>query len=708
MNAPAPTDRSLTLRRLRRPTGPRSILAAAVGVVTLVGPAVAQELPVERITLYRSGVGSFERRGTVSGDADVQLSVDADLVNDILKSMVLLDLDGGRIESASYGSREPLERRLASFAVDLSDAPGRAELLQRLRGTMVRLVRVDGKQAEGRVLSVENVTIPVDEKPMSLPHVTLSTGGGMESHRLDQLQSFSVLDPEIRAEIDRALTAIAEQRTDRVKSLDLAFRGVGERNVIVSYVHEMPVWKTSYRLVLPDPEEGGGAPFMQGWAIVENTTDEDWRDVSLSLVAGRPVGFVMDLYEPLFLSRPEVPVPVEMAAAPRTYGGELQSFKSDARQDQDRVVSGRAMRAAPSAPPGAGGGGGRGSGFAGVAADTAVAEMGEAMNMYAMGSAAASGAGDGTVFRFELDEPVTIERRRSAMLPILSAGIEGRRVSILSNNTTHPMRGVELKNTTGLQMMPGPISVYDDGTYAGDAQIDFVPSGDERLLSYAVDLEVRSEFRDSTQSRVRSVRIVDGTIEETIGREYERSWTIRNADADEDRTIIVEAAAMNGWEIVSPEPSERAAGIDRFEVDVPAGKTVDLVVQYRRTDLTRMAATSYDLDRVLAHERSGAASKAVVDAIRRARQLQAAVAEAERELKALEDERSEITSDQSRIRENLARVGQNTELGGRYVRKLGEQEDRLEAIEAAVKASNDLINRRRADLQAYLRDLDVR
>ncbi len=684
----------------------RTLLAACTGLVVLgtlgpVAPAAAQELPVERITLYRSGVGSFERRGAVEGDMDIQLSVDAELVNDILKSMVLLDLGGGRIESASYASREPLERRLASFAVNLSDAPGRREILQRLRGTMVRIVRVDGRPVEGRVLSVEDVTVPTAEGSTKLPHVTLATGSGMESHRLDEVQSFSVLDPQIREEIDRALLAIAEQRTDRLKTLDLAFRGSGRRDVIVSYVHEMPVWKTSYRLVLPDAAEGGGSPLLQGWAIVENTTDEDWRDVRLGLVAGRPVGFVMDLYEPLFLSRPQVPVPVEAAAAPRTYAGKMVELQAS---------PGRAQRGMPSADT-ATRSAGRGAMFGGGGQAESLAaapmEMGDAM-AYGMGSGAAAAAGDGTVFRYELEEPVTIERRRSAMLPILTAGIEGRRVSILATGAQHPMRGVEIRNTSGLQMMPGPISVYDDGTYAGDAQIDFVPAGDERLLAYAVDLEVRSEFRESQQSRVRSVRIINGLVEETIGREYGRTWTIRNADEGEDRTVIVEAPAMPGWEIVSPEPAERAAGIDRFEIVVAAGETADLAVTYRRTDLTRLAVASYDLGRLIGHQRSGAASAEVVAAVRRAAELQAAVTGIERQLQQLENEREEIVRDQSRLRDNLGRVGANTELGGRYIRQLTDQDDRLEAIARAVGEARAELERARRRLEEYIGSLNVR
>src|SRR5207244_11454640 len=117
--------------------------------------------------------------------------------------------------------------------------------------------------------------------------------------------------------------------------VDVNLQGQGARDIVIAYVQEAPVWKTSYRLVLPDaPKDKDGKPApkkgegstpdrftIQGWAIVENTTDDDWKNVTLSLVSGRPVSFRMDLYEPLYVFRPEVPVPTGPGVMPRQYAG---------------------------------------------------------------------------------------------------------------------------------------------------------------------------------------------------------------------------------------------------------------------------------------------------------------------------------------------------------------------------------------------------
>ena len=665
--------------------------------------SASSALPIERITLYRSGVGAFERSGVVEGDADIQLMVDAELVNDILKSMVLMDLGDGRVESASYGSREPLARRLASFAVDLSDAPSRADLLARLRGTPVKLKLVDGT-IEGRVLSVEKTTTPLGDGTATLTHVTLATESGIESIRLDQVRSFEVMDPAIRREINRALSAIAEHRTDQTKTLDLAFRGNGERDVFVGYVHEMPVWKTSYRLVLD--EEEGEKPFLQGWAIVENTTDEDWEDVTLGLASGRPVGFVMDLYEPLYLSRPEVPVPVEMAAAPKVYQGDVaeryrqlevlrqrsfidQDVSTQSSLDQLDVIGGT-------------------TGFGSIVADAnQPRRFGWQQGGFAdFSSATAQEAG--SVFRYELDEPVTIERRRSAMLPIAASPLDGRAVSIWSGSGVHPMRGAMLTNTTGLQLMPGPISVYDSGSYAGDAQIDFVPDGDERMIAFAVDLEMRVQATDDRSDQIRRIRIVDGLLEQTVSREWARSYVVRNLDKDKDRTLIIESPMVAGWELVDIVPASETDTSYRFEMAVPAGESRDLTVRMAKVDSQQIAVTSFDLDVLLAVQRAGKATEAVLEAARRAAFLNRAVRESLAARADLEVERDAIYDDQARIRENLARVSSDSKLGRRYLDKLGVQETRLEAIGKAMKKADETIFERRAALSSFLADLNVR
>lgn len=661
-----------------------------------------EDLPISSITLYRSGVGAFQRRGFVHDDGRVSLSFDADQINDILKSMVMLDLDGGRIEAASYGSKEPLARRLASFAIDISDNPNMATLLERLRGARVRL-EVDGGPVEGTVMGVEQRTVGEEQQSIRQSFVTLVTDSGMRTVAIRSVRRMRVLDERLAEELRLALQALGEHRADNVKAVDLAFRGEGDRRVVVSYVHEMPVWKASYRLVLPDADDGSDAT-VQGWAIVENTTDEDWEDVDLSLVAGRPVSFVMDLYEPLYLGRPEVPVPVTGGARPKVYargkaasgGGGGQSPFSGQTQDRESV---RQFRRA-----------GEGNSFSAapeMSLDTALS-AGDMANYAAQAQATAGEVGE--VFQYTLDEPVTIERRRSAMLPILSAPIQARRVSIFNrnDNASHPMRGVELTNTSGLQLMPGPISVYDDATYAGDAQIGHVSGGDERLLAYSVDLSVSAQSEQSNQRNVTRLRIHRGVIEQTVKSVETTTYSFESSDSKRDRTVIVEHARRGGWDLTPNDAlSEKTEHAYRFEVELEPGGEGELRVAQETVQRQSVAVVGFDLKTLLRYQRDGKVSQAVVDAVRKAGELQGQIRESEERISRLEQERNVIGADQRRIRENMGRIDRTSELYGRYMSKLNDQETRLEQIEQELAGARAELDRRREALNSYVSGLSV-
>jgi hypothetical protein len=657
-------------------------------------------LPIRAITLYRSGVGYFERRGLIEGDADVQLTFDEDQVNDILKSMVLFDIDGGDIETISYGSREPLERRLASFGIDISDDPDLAKLLRRIRGADVALELPAGA-VQGRVLGVEERPVAHEGgATVSTPFVNIISPAGIRSIDISEIASMQILDEDLAGELAKALGALSEQRADRVKTVDISLRGVGERRVVTRYVHEMPVWKPSYRLVLPDDASGNGKPTIQGWAIVENTTDEDWTDVTLSLVAGRPVSFQMDLYEPLHADRPFVPVPTVPGVAPRVYrSGAGEAMRQALREEaEDKFAAGRdrARRGAAPAPT----------------ETAAAAKSFASFGNYAEGAPAARAAAveEGEVFQYRLDTPVTIERQRSAMIPILSEEISGRRVSIFSSadGSEHPMRGVELVNTTDLQLMPGPISVFDSSAYAGDAQIGHVPAGDKRLLAYAVDLHVQAITESSGDSRVESIRIVQGMLEQISKRTQSVRYAFANKDEERDRTIIIEHPKMGGWDLTAPNaPSEETESLYRFELDVAGGKSRALTVSQERVESSRTALVSAHMPTLVAHARNGRVSQDVLDAVREAARLQSLIAGAERELTRLDQERNEIAQDQSRIRQNMNSIDRRSELYTRYLRKFDEQETRLEALASERDAAQKKLDERRVALENYLKELNV-
>ncbi len=679
------------------------VLALAAGTAAAWPAAAAganneragPELPISQITLYRSGVGHFVRQGFVEGDADLQLRFNVEQINDVLKSMYLLDLGGGRIETVGYTSNIPLERRLGGFLIDISDSPSLHQLLDRLRGVPVKLETTD-RTVEGKVLAIENRQRPVGDRPVSTPYVNLLTSAGIRSIRVESITSMQISDERLAGELEQALLAIAEHRADDVKSVEIAFRGEGRRAAVVGYVQEAPVWKTSYRLILPE-SEGDDQPLMQAWAIVENTTDEDWTDVRLSLASGQPVAFRMDLYEPLFVERPMVAVPAVASLRPKVYdtGVATDQARRMQRPADARSRGGQSpfqeaepeLRQRRSEAP----------------AFDLLAVMGDTEQ----GRAAAGAVGE--VFQYTLDTPVTIERQRSAMLPIISAPVEGRRVSIYTQGaeTPHPMRGVEITNNAGLQLMPGPISVFDGSAYAGDAQIGHVGAGDSRMLAYAADLDVRILTKTDGVRRVQQTRIVNGTVVRTIGREHVFTYTISNADASRGRTIVIEHNKMSGWELASPEAVEETERTHRFEKELGPGETADLVIRHERTDQERISVATIDSPTILTLQREGRLSNRAIEALREAVSLREAIGEAERLVSSLENERREIVRDQERVRANLASVSRETDLHRRYMDRLGEQETRLDEIATELTEARAEVERRKQALERFVADLNM-
>jgi hypothetical protein len=687
----------------------------------------SEQLAIQRITLYRSGVGSFERRGMVSENAKVQLRFRTDQVNDILKSMVVLDLSKGqgRIDGISYGSKEPLNRRLGSFAVDISGNPTVAALLGALRGSEVTVTLSEGP-VTGIILGTETKDEPAgrDAPPIKVDYLNLVTPNGIRSIKLALANSIDLKDKELNSELGKALAAVSEYRADRTKTVDVNLQGQGAREIVIAYVQEAPVWKTSYRLVLPDSpkakdkdkkkSDAGSVPdrfTIQGWAIVENTTDEDWKDVTLSLVSGRPVSFRMDLYEPLYVYRPEIPVPTVPGVMPRQYAGGVDTGLVDMPSERaaSRVVDKAEMRRAYKDAEAAKSISGRFADGVNAAPAAQAALTSEDLAGYAA-AAQANAKEMGEVFQYELDHPVTVERQRSAMLPILNSGIDGRRVSIFNpgDGGEHPMRGLEITNSTSLQLMPGPISVFDGGSYAGDAQIGHVPAGDKRLLAYSVDLEVNFTREQNSTEAIRKVRIVHGAFELTSLQQNITGYTFTNKDKARDRTLIVEQPRIGGWDLVKPEkPYEVTDALYRFELPLGSGGQAKIDVVQQHTDLRTLAVLQIDLNTLLAYSKQGHVSKDVIDAFKEAARLQALVADAQRRVADLEKQRQEIDTDQARIRQNMQTIDRASDLYSRYMKKLTDQETKVEQLAEQISKGRDAFKKAQDDLNGYIGGLNV-
>ncbi len=302
----------------------------AIAFLTIVAAAITAaaaeqskdvNLPLKRVILFNSGVGFFEHSGKVDGNAKVEMKFKVDQVNDLLKSMVVEDLDGGQISTVNYGSKDPITKTLKSFSIDLTANPTLAQLLQQVRGERVELEAPN--KFSGIILGVETRKKQVGKDTIIDEDIlNLLCDEGFHAVPMDTIATLRLSNAKLDAELRKALALLASAHDTDKKDVELSFLGQGQRRVRVGYIQESPVWKTTYRLVLSDEK-----PLLQGWAIVENTSEEDWSNVNLSLVSGRPISFVMDLYQPLYVPRPEVQLELLTSLRPQTYGQDLAEEK---------------------------------------------------------------------------------------------------------------------------------------------------------------------------------------------------------------------------------------------------------------------------------------------------------------------------------------------------------------------------------------------
>jgi hypothetical protein len=660
------------------------------------------KVPLTRVMLFSSGVGYFEHNGQVTDNAKVDLKFKIKDINDLLKSMVVQDFNGGHVSTVGYGSNDPLDKRLSSFAINLNGNPRLAQLLEQIRGEKVE---VDApNKITGTIVSLEVRKVEVGKDRFVDQNVlNLMTDGGLRSITLESVGAIKLLNPKLDTELHKALNVLATAHETDKKTVSLDFRGEGKRDVRVGYIEETPIWKTSYRLVLSDEKK----PFLQGWAIVENPSEEDWNDVRLTLVSGRPISFTMDLYQPTYIPRPQAHLELFSSLGPQRYEQDLAHKAREFAEKRKagagfaaRSRAGRAPAAAP-APPGLA--------FEAAPAEAA-AEPTADLDLAQTAQTAATAGNVGELFQYAIRTPVSLSRHESAMLPILGNEVKAEKFSIYnpSVQAKHPLNGLRLTNTTDLHLMQGPITVFDGSTYAGDALINDIPPSSERLISYALDLdtEVAPESKGHPE-QITSIRINKGTM--IVDRKFMRTqeYTVKNS-GKKVKKVLIEYPHDANWNLVTPkEPAEKTRDQYRFLVEAKPGEPAKLTVTEERTEPQILALTNLDSGTIAFYLRSDKASDKVKAALKSVIEQKQAIQEVARQRAQKEQQIRTISEEQARIRENMGRLDHNTDLYKRYVKKFSDQEDEIEKLRPQIKELQDRENQLRKALDEYLSGLDL-
>lgn len=657
------------------------------------------EVPVHVVMLFSSGVGYFEHSGTVSGNSQTELRFKTSQINDILKSLVLQDLDGGHISRIVYPSQDPVGKILKSFQVDITGNPSLGDLLNQLRGAKVK-VNVHAETWEGIILGLEIKKRLIENAQTTLEswYLNLVAGADMHSFNMDDVQKIELEDDVLQYELNDALKALAEARDQDKKPVTIFFEGEGKRRVQLGYVVETPVWKTSYRLMMPEEKAEKGK--LQGWAIVENQTDSDWNNVELSLVSGRPISFIQDLYQPLYAVRPVVQQEAYSSLRPQSYDAGL-GYEQDEMMAKEEAAPAAWAMTAQGAPSG--------GSYAEKARSFSLAAAPKPLDPFSSVSASANVEQVGELFEYNVSN-VSLPRQRSAMIPIVADEIEVERLSIYNQNvlSKNPLNGAKLKNTSGKHLLAGPLTIFDEGSYAGDAQINDVPPGQERLLSYAVDLNihVNPEIRNE-ENHLMTGKIVKGVLQLVYKETSKQTLAFENK-SEKNKIIILEYPFRSGWKLVNtPQPEETTDSLYRFRVELSAKKNLNFTVEEELLREESFYILPADVGQIEFYSQTGAIPDAVRSVLSEAAEGKKKLVDIERRIREKENQKSSIADEQDRMRSNMQTVDKTSQYYTRLLAKLNDQETEMEKLKSEIKELKENLEAQRKSFEENLGNLNA-
>jgi hypothetical protein len=586
-----------------------------------------------------------------------------------------------------------------------------------------------------------------------------------------------LLDTKLRGDLERYLGVLQSTVKKNARTLAITANGRGARDLFVSYVVEAPVWKTTYRVVLDEKKK----PFLQGWAVVDNVQDEDWTNVSLSLVAGMPVSFIQDLQQPRYKRRPVIAPPDEMAMTPqvaeaakkpmraeiasglvgRGIGGvvrdgsggvvpnakvtiknintaaeypvttnyegrysvgvpagvyqvrvESQGFKSTLINSV-AVASGRMTQANVTLEVGAV------SEAVTITADGRESLSTESSAMYSVGRSIADNSSVevnvstqeiGELFEYKIDQPVSIKRNSSALIPIVQSAIEGETASLYNARTLkqHPMSAVYLTNTTGLTLEAGPLTVIESNTYAGEALTARIKAGEKRFITYAVDVGCRVETKtEEEQQAAYQSEIINGEFRVHYKQSKVTTYTLTNVSA-RPKTIYIEHPLDKSddkeWKLVNtPAPVETTENYRRFKEVIAAHSTTEFKVTEELPDRDTFAITNVTPDNITIWVQGKYLSPPMKKALDEVIEIKAKLTRLNQQMQEQQSAQRILAQEQARMRENLKVLGKSEEekkLLTRYVNKIAESEDQIEKVkqqEAALMEQRNAVQKQLDD-----------
>lgn len=655
-------------------------------------------LPIRQLTLYKHGVAFVQRQAAINGQ-DVELVFRASEVNDALKSLLVVDGRDGQVlgihyetpTSGAHGTQSPIV---------LSPEHSLLDLLRALRGWLVRLVVETGEDAQdlsGRLLGID-----LPDSPAAMAQAVVAVldeeTGAVRMLPLRHLQAVVLLEARAQADLSFFLQTSRSDAAHRTMTIRLS---PGEHDLTVSYLIPSPSWRVSYRVAAdsaaakgqapaaaPGAESQDGSLLLQGWGLFDNPFEEDLHDVAVTLTAGQPISFVYHLAESSIPERPVVADISRIASGPVNF-----EFPSTA---------GALHAAAMPAPK------------PGMQKERASARMLRApmSDELAQQSAAATGVMAGELFQYNVVTPVTVQRGESTLVPIMSARLPYARELLFSEAKLpgHPVAALRCTNTSGLVLEHGPVTIVEDGTYRGEAILEFTREGQEVYLAFAVELGINITLSRDTTNEIATIRI-EGSLLHTKHATLQRvTYRVENTLAS-DEMVTIEHPLWQGADLVdTPPPTAQTASTYRWKIACPARTSILFQVTERRYNWQVSELLDLSYARLEGFLKARWLDAQTLDRIKALLDKRSAMTRNNAQIQHLESERHTIDQREEQLRANmtvLGKTGEEDNLRRQMVSRLRESEERIVAIATQLSRLQEENTRHQAAIEAELAGLSV-
>jgi hypothetical protein len=630
--------------------------------------STSTQLKLKRVVLYKSGLGFFEKWGKLdlASQKSLKISFKSTTVNDLLKTFSIMRTKGDlMVSGVSYeGQDANLNKLLEESRIKLPDTETFNALIGQLRGYSIKFI-IARKSITGTLVGLQTRTEAIGpESPttMNVRYLLISTEkDGLQAYRIREIEQLELLDTGIKLDLNFFLDVIKSAKSEKFRNITLFFEGSKTSEFILTFLQETPAWKMSYRIFLLDDESNKenkkttvndeNEILMQGWGIIENVLDEDWEGVKLTLASGVPISFKYDSYSPLWISRPLISRGQDLntsVAKNQPLGGESDDFDDEFRTEK------------PS--------------------DTAKSPI-EIVNTLIERSAA-KGAG----FYYQVPRTVNVKRNQASLIPIIEERIKAKFVSIYNESAheKYPMATLEFKNTTNSILEEGPVSIFKDSVFEGEAMLSYLEKNELAKIPYAIDqsIEVHREVKNKTE---KNHRVEIGTWIYTYYYQVDTTHYWVHNLTDEDKSMIIEHPIRYTYVLFdSPEPMEKTTNNYRFQIDLKPGeeKIFELHEREERSTSTQQNQIQLRiLDEWLAlkliNEKEYKKLKTRWNKLVRVNEIQ-------KKMNEISSQQQKIGQEQQRLRENMESLqdsGSEKALRNRYVAKFEKREAQLEQME---------------------------